>query len=31
MRIVALDKTGTITQGEPKVTDVLVARGVYGA
>ncbi len=27
MRIVALDKTGTITQGEPKVTDVLVAEG----
>lgn len=27
MRIVALDKTGTITQGEPKVTDVLAAEG----
>ena len=27
MQIVALDKTGTITQGEPKVTDVLTADG----
>lgn len=27
MQIVALDKTGTITQGEPKVTDVLAAEG----
>lgn len=27
MQIVALDKTGTITQGEPKVTDVLPAEG----
>ena len=28
MQIVALDKTGTITSGEPKVTDVLSAEGV---
>ncbi len=28
MEIVALDKTGTITSGEPKVTDVLPAAGV---
>ena len=28
MDIVALDKTGTITQGEPRVTDVLPAPGV---
>ena len=28
VRIVALDKTGTITQGEPKVTDILPAEGV---
>ena len=28
MQIVALDKTGTITLGEPKVTDVLPAEGV---
>lgn len=27
-RIVALDKTGTITSGEPKVTDVIAAAGV---
>ena len=27
-RIVALDKTGTITRGEPKVTDVLPAEGI---
>ena len=27
-RIVALDKTGTITQGQPKVTDLLPAEGV---
>ena len=27
-QIVALDKTGTITEGEPKVTDVLCADGV---
>lgn len=27
MQIVALDKTGTITSGEPKVTDVLAADG----
>ncbi len=27
-QIVALDKTGTITSGEPRVTDVLPARGV---
>ena len=29
-RIVALDKTGTITRGEPKVTDVLPAEGISG-
>ena len=28
MEIVALDKTGTITSGEPKVTDILPAEGV---
>lgn len=28
MQIVALDKTGTITSGEPKVTDLLPAEGV---
>ena len=28
VRIVALDKTGTITQGEPKVTDILPAEGL---
>ena len=28
VRIVALDKTGTITQGEPKVTDILPAEGM---
>lgn len=28
MRIVALDKTGTITSGEPKVTDICPAEGV---
>ena len=28
MDIVALDKTGTITSGEPKVTDILPAPGV---
>ena len=28
VRIVALDKTGTVTQGEPKVTDLLPAEGV---
>ena len=27
-RIVALDKTGTVTRGEPKVTDVLPAEGI---
>ena len=27
-QIVALDKTGTITSGEPKVTDILLAEGV---
>ena len=27
-QIVALDKTGTITSGEPKVTDILPAEGV---
>ncbi|MDY5219361.1 MAG: heavy metal translocating P-type ATPase [Eubacteriales bacterium] len=30
-QIVALDKTGTITSGEPKVTDVLPAQGVTEA
>ena len=28
MRIVALDKTGTITSGEPRVTDILPAPGI---
>lgn len=28
MEIVALDKTGTITSGEPKVTDIILAAGV---
>ena len=28
IQIVALDKTGTITSGEPKVTDILPAEGV---
>ena len=28
MQIVALDKTGTITKGEPEVTDVLPAEGI---
>ena len=28
MQIVALDKTGTITSGEPKVTDIIPAAGV---
>lgn len=28
MQIVALDKTGTITNGEPKVTDVLPTQGI---
>ena len=28
MQIVALDKTGTITSGEPKVTDVIPAEGI---
>ena len=28
IEIVALDKTGTITSGEPKVTDILPAQGV---
>lgn len=27
-RIVALDKTGTITKGEPKVTDIIAAEGI---
>ena len=27
-QIIALDKTGTITSGEPKVTDILTAQGV---
>lgn len=30
MDIIALDKTGTITRGEPKVTDLLPAEGVTG-
>ena len=28
MQIIALDKTGTITQGQPQVTDILPAEGV---
>lgn len=28
MQIVALDKTGTITSGEPKVTDMIPAEGI---
>ena len=28
MQIVALDKTGTITSGEPKVTDIIPASGI---
>ena len=28
MQIVALDKTGTITQGEPEVTDIITAKGI---
>ena len=31
VRIVAVDKTGTITRGEPKVTDLLPAEGVSEA
>jgi len=31
VQIVALDKTGTITSGEPRVTDVLAAQGVTDA
>ena len=30
-QIVALDKTGTITSGEPRVTDILPAEGVSGS
>lgn len=30
IEIVALDKTGTITSGEPKVTDILPAEGIKG-
>ncbi|MBE5995973.1 MAG: heavy metal translocating P-type ATPase [Lachnospiraceae bacterium] len=30
VQIVALDKTGTITSGEPKVTDVIPAEGISG-
>ncbi|MBP5552395.1 MAG: copper-translocating P-type ATPase, partial [Spirochaetales bacterium] len=30
IRIVALDKTGTITSGEPRVTDIVPARGFDG-
>ena len=26
----ALDKTGTITNGEPRVTDIIPARGISG-
>ncbi|MBQ8664086.1 MAG: heavy metal translocating P-type ATPase [Eubacterium sp.] len=29
MNIVALDKTGTITSGEPKVTDIIPAEGIH--
>ncbi len=28
MQIVALDKTGTITKGEPQVTDMVPAKGI---
>ncbi len=28
VKVIALDKTGTITEGKPKVTDVIPARGV---
>lgn len=31
VEIVALDKTGTITMGEPRVTDIIPAQGVSGA
>ncbi|MBS0264506.1 MAG: cation-translocating P-type ATPase [Planctomycetes bacterium] len=31
VKVVALDKTGTITRGEPEVTDVLPGRGGSGA
>jgi len=31
IRIIALDKTGTLTEGEPEVTDVLSARGASGS
>ncbi len=30
MQIVALDKTGTITNGEPRVTDILPEQGIVG-
>ncbi len=30
MQIVVLDKTGTITEGEPKVTDLIPAEGISG-
>jgi len=30
-RVVALDKTGTITEGRPKVTDILLADGITNA
>ena len=30
IRIVALDKTGTLTEGEPEVTDIVPARGSAG-
>ena len=29
VNVVALDKTGTITEGEPKVTDMIPCRGIY--
>ena len=28
LQIVALDKTGTITSGEPNVTDIVTAEGI---
>jgi len=31
VRVIALDKTGTITRGEPEVTDVIVLPGASGA
>jgi Cu2+-exporting ATPase len=29
IKIVALDKTGTVTRGEPRVTDVITVEGIY--